>query len=107
VYYTFHAPLTGIKGDLSSAANTVVLRQNYPNPFNGTTQLRFSTATRNWVTLKVFDILGREVNMLTEGELAPADYSIEFDGSGLSSGVYIVQLRSGHQTVIRRMVLLR
>ena len=81
--------------------------QNYPNPFNPVTHLEFGISKLGFVSLKVYDILGKEVKALVN-EIRPAGtYSVSFDGSNLSSGVYYYRLESGSFTEVKRMVLLK
>lgn len=68
------------------------LFQNYPNPFNPSTTIRFSLLQRGHVTLKVFDVLGREVANLMNGELNPGEHSVVFDAKSLPTGVYFYRL---------------
>ncbi|MFN0156798.1 MAG: T9SS type A sorting domain-containing protein [Bacteroidota bacterium] len=68
------------------------LAQNYPNPFNPTTTLSFDIPRLAHVSLRIFDVLGREVATLVNGTLEPGNYSRQFDGSGLSSGLYLYRL---------------
>ena len=83
------------------------LEQNYPNPFNPVTHLEFGISKLGFVSLKVYDILGKEVKALVN-EIRPAGtYSVSFDGSNLSSGVYYYRLESGSFTEVKRMVLLK
>ncbi len=88
-----------------------VLEQNYPNPFNSTTKITFfiPTGKKNYVTLKVFDILGNEVATLINENKEPGRYEIEFssDKYGLSSGIYLYQLKSGEYTDVRKFVLMK
>jgi hypothetical protein len=86
------------------------LYQNYPNPFNPNTIIRFEIPgqARNdniLITLKVFDLLGREVATLIDEERPAGYYEIDFDASGLASGVYMYQLRAGHHIEVNKMVL--
>jgi hypothetical protein len=90
------------------------LEQNYPNPFNPTTTIRFSvesasgrTGEPGRVTLKVYDVLGREVATLVNESLQPGRYKLTFDATGLASGVYLYRLRAGEFTQTKRMMLLR
>lgn len=82
------------KGERVSPAN-FVLEQNYPNPFNLATTIRFSISKKEHVTLKVFDVMGREVATLVDGECAAGEHSFVLEAKGLASGVYGYQLRSG------------
>ncbi|MEO8447155.1 MAG: T9SS type A sorting domain-containing protein, partial [bacterium] len=83
------------------------LEQNYPNPFNPVTNLEFGISKPGYVSLKVFDVLGKEVKTLVN-EIKPAGrYDITFDGSSLSSGVYFYKLSSGDYSATRRMLLIK
>ena len=91
------------------------LLQNYPNPFNPTTTINYviarSKATRQShelsVRLTVYDILGREVATLVNRKQAPGKYSVQFDASKLSSGIYFYTLRAGEFTATKKMILMR
>jgi hypothetical protein len=72
-----------------------ILYQNYPNPFNPITTIRFSLPQRSYVTLKVFDVLGREVATLVNEELNAGEHSVVYETKGLSSGLYICRLQMG------------
>lgn len=89
-----------------------VLTQNYPNPFNPETKIKFtipgfSTLNSNVVTLRVFDMLGREVSVLVNDRLSPGIYEVTFDGSKLSSGMYFYKLQMDKYTDSKRMVLIK
>ena len=75
--------------------NNYSLYQNYPNPFNPTTTIRYRIPETEFVTLKVYDILGSEVTTIVNEEKLTGNYEVEFDGSNLSSGVYFYQLKAG------------
>jgi hypothetical protein len=83
------------------------LAQNYPNPFNPTTTIRFEIPERSIVTIKVYDVLGSEIATLINEEKSVGKYDVEFDGSGLSSGIYFYQLTAGSFSETKKMILLR
>jgi hypothetical protein len=83
------------------------LSQNYPNPFNPSTEIKFSITKPGHVTLKVFDMLGREVTTLINEEMPAGTYKSRFDASNLASGIYIYRIVSGNFAAIRKMVLIR
>jgi hypothetical protein len=83
------------------------LEQNYPNPFNPKTEIRLEIGEGGLVTLKVFDVLGREVATLVNENLPPGRYTREFNATGLASGVYLCRLMAGGKSEIKRMVLVR
>ncbi|GEM_PF-6850285 len=84
-----------------------VLAQNYPNPFNPSTQIEFSIPKDGYVTLKVYDMLGREVATLVNGELTASSYSITWNASNSASGVYLYKLDAGNYSVTKKMVLMK
>jgi hypothetical protein len=83
------------------------LEQNFPNPFNPTTNIVFSVAKTSSVSLKVFNLLGREVADLVNEELAPGRYRATFDGTALPSGVYFYRLQADQFSSTKRLMLLR
>ncbi len=83
------------------------LQQNFPNPFNPITQIRFSLAEQSQVTLKVYNILGKEITTLVNEVKGAGVHEISFDGSGLSSGVYFYTLQAGKSTQTRKMILMK
>lgn len=83
----------------------VALAQNYPNPFNPSTRISFELPEARSVTLRVFDVLGREVTALVDGYVTAGKHTLRFDGRGLASGVYFYRLDTGAQTLTRQMLL--
>jgi hypothetical protein len=82
-----------------------VLKQNYPNPFNPSTTISFDLAGSGHVRLSIFDVLGKEVATLTNEYLNPGEYSVKFDGSRLSSGVYYYRLRTSSAVQTRTLII--
>ncbi|GAB5407709.1 MAG: hypothetical protein BalsKO_00740 [Balneolaceae bacterium] len=84
-----------------------VLSQNYPNPFNPTTKINYSIASPGYTTLKVFDTLGREIVTLVDEHKTSGHYSVNFQASRLSSGVYFYILTSNNFSQTQRMVMIK
>ncbi len=84
-----------------------LLIQNYPNPFNPTTKIKYQIPELSFVTIKIYDMLGREITTLVDIEKPAGNYEINFDASGLTSGVYFYQLRADSFVETKKMVLLR
>jgi hypothetical protein len=93
-------PKSGIPAEFS-------LEQNYPNPFNPATHISFSVPDFGFVSLKVYDILGREVEMLVNELKAPGRHSVTWDASRVASGVYYYALQSGASGNVKKMVLIK
>jgi len=87
--------------------NDLSLEQNYPNPFNPSTNIRFTITDFGFVSLKVYDMLGRVVATLVNEDRLAGEYEIKFDATGLTSGIYFYQLKAGSFTETRKMILLR
>jgi hypothetical protein len=83
------------------------LFQNYPNPFNPVTVIKYQLPVNSFVTLKIYDILGKEVKTLVNGNHDVGTYTIEFDGNELASGMYIYKLQSGDLVETRKMILMK
>ena len=93
--------------ETESQATSFILMQNYPNPFNPVTNLEFGISKPGFVTLKIYDILGKEVAALVNEELKPGKYKYRFDASNLSSGIYFYKLSSKNFSETKRMILLK
>lgn len=86
---------------------TFKLEQNYPNPFNPSTEISFSIPEDLHVTLKVYDLLGREAALLVNEDKTAGNHKITFEASGLSSGIYFYRIKAGNYTEVKRMMLLK
>jgi hypothetical protein len=83
------------------------LEQNYPNPFNPVTTIKYSIGKTQFVTLKVYDVLGNETAILVNEEKPSGTYEVIFDGKNLSSGIYFYRLSAGSFNLIRKMTLMK
>lgn len=83
------------------------LYQNYPNPFNSETIIRFEISRQSYVSLKVYDIRGREVKTLLNKSLTPDSYNIKFNSLTLSSGIYFYVLKTDNKSVTKKLVVLK
>jgi photosystem II stability/assembly factor-like uncharacterized protein len=99
--------LTDVKKDFSEVPNKFSLTQNYPNPFNPSTKISWQTPVSGWQTLKVYDVLGNEVATLVNEYRSVGSHEIEFNGSNLSSGIYLYRLQAGDYFETKKMILLR
>ena len=91
----------------NSQPEAFYLSQNYPNPFNPSTSIQYAVGSRQFVSLKVYDVLGNEVATLVNEEKPAGNYEIEFDATGLSSGVYFYKLNAGRFIETKKLILLR
>jgi len=109
VYYGYISyPLTGVEEQGSEQIPLrASLSQNYPNPFNPITKIGFRVPGSGFVSLKVFDVLGREVTVLVNEQLKPGTYERTFDGANIPSGVYFYRLEADGFKQTKRLVLLR
>lgn len=107
----FGAPQHSGKKETGENTNSLPVRyelsQNYPNPFNPVTKINFSIQKQGFVTLKVYDMLGREVASLVNEFKQAGYYSMDFNASGLSSGIYFYKLQANDFTDIKKMVLIK
>jgi len=83
------------------------LDQNYPNPFNPTTTIAYQIPNDGRVTIKIFDVTGREVTTLVDEFKPSGQYSVKFDASRLSSGIYFYSIRSGDYNAVKKMSLIK
>jgi hypothetical protein len=104
LYFNRYSLVTNI-GNEGETPATYSLSQNYPNPFNPTTKISFSIPKGEFVSLKVYDLLGREVSTLVNKQMTAGKYSIDFDASKLSSGVYFYKLNAGNYSETKKMII--
>ncbi|MCW8996293.1 MAG: T9SS type A sorting domain-containing protein, partial [Psychromonas sp.] len=81
--------------------------QNYPNPFNPITRIRYQLPEPAFVTIKVYDVLGNEIESLLRDEKIAGSYEVEFDGSALTSGIYYYRITEGNFSQTKKMILLK
>ena len=99
-------PLVGVYDELILPLR-FALEQNYPNPFNPTTIIKYSVPKQSYVSLKVYDILGREVATLVNEEKPAGTYEVSWEAKNLASGVYFYKISAGDYTAVKKMILLR
>lgn len=107
IYFFENVQSNSILKDSLHFPHDCVLHQNYPNPFNPSTSIQYSIATRQSVTLKVFDMLGREAATLASGMKNPGNYIVQWNASLFASGVYIYTLRAGNFVQSKRLLLIK
>jgi len=99
--------VVSVRSDDSELPTTTQLFQNYPNPFNPSTNVRFTIADSRFTSLKVYDVLGREVATLVNEVKERGSYSVRWDASNLSGGVYFARLQAGSLVDTKKVVLLK
>lgn len=107
VWYDGSDIFTNITSPKGVIPENYSLGQNYPNPFNPVTNINFSLPVNTFVTLKIYDITGREVKELVNGQLNAGVYNYTFDASGLSSGVYLYKIIAGDFVSVKKMTLIK
>jgi cyclomaltodextrinase / maltogenic alpha-amylase / neopullulanase len=100
-------PIVSVEEELASQPDDYKLFQNYPNPFNPTTTIRYSITSPDLVRIKIYDILGREVKTLVNEFKQAGSYEVQFDASGLASGIYLYRIESGPFIQTKKMILLK
>jgi cell wall-associated NlpC family hydrolase len=99
--------LSAIQNNNENSALTFSLSQNYPNPFNPSTSISFSLARTSQATLKVFDVLGKEIAVLVNEEKPAGKYKVSFNAANLPSGIYFYNLRAENFTETKKFILLK
>ena len=103
----YDTSLSSVESVNGSLPQSYSLQQNYPNPFNPTTVIRYRLSSSGHVMLVVYDLLGREIAALVDADQPAGNYSVTFDGSRLSSGVYLYRLEAGNHLFTKEMLLLK
>ncbi|MHB1685953.1 MAG: T9SS type A sorting domain-containing protein [Ignavibacteriaceae bacterium] len=118
LYYTYDSLNTIVSIDTINFITTDVLnknkqpivfslQQNYPNPFNPTTTINYSVPQNSFVTIKVYDVLGKEITTLVNHETRSGNYSVEFNASKFTSGVYYYRMQAGNFTETKKLIVLK
>jgi hypothetical protein len=97
----------GINNLSNEIPKKYVLEQNYPNPFNPATNVKFSICNTQFVTLKIHDMLGREVANLVNEQLAPGTYEVDWNASQFPGGIYFYTLTAGDYMETKRMTMIK
>lgn len=100
-------PLTGLSSNFNSVPENYSLSQNYPNPFNPSTVISYQIPVTEFVSLKVYDELGKEVSSLVSKNQNAGRYEISFDGSNLGSGIYYYSINAGNFSETKKMLMLK
>ena len=106
ILYSWQEFSTGVNA-IDNNTRSYSLLDNYPNPFNPSTQINFSIAKQGSVSLKIYDLLGRNIATLLNEEKPAGHYTVEWNAEGYMSGIYFYQLTSGNYTQIKKMVLIK
>jgi hypothetical protein len=99
--------ITDVRESQAQFPQQINLEQNYPNPFNPNTRIRYTLPSREHVMLAVYDILGRMVEIIFEGQQEKGNHEVLFEPSGLASGIYFYKLKSDNSIITRKMLFLK
>lgn len=102
---TLNSVVTDVEDELQP--NKFALEQNYPNPFNPSTTIKFNLPENGYTTLKIYNVIGKEVSTLINGQMQAGHYEVNFDSGDLASGVYLYTLSSGGFKETKKMILMR
>jgi len=103
----FGTVTTGVFMEPNSTPKKYTLEQNYPNPFNPSTNIEFSLPQVRFVSLKIYDVLGKEIASLLNTTMSPGTHTVQWNAASTSSGVYFYRLTAGPFTMTRKLLLLR
>jgi photosystem II stability/assembly factor-like uncharacterized protein len=105
--FSIKGTISDVDQNLNDGLRNFSLSQNFPNPFNPSTSIEYAIGSMQFVTLKVYDVLGNEVVTLVNEEKPAGEYKVEFNATGLPSGIYFYKLVAGEYTQTRKMILLK
>jgi hypothetical protein len=100
-------PVSVEETDLSGTPTSFEISQNYPNPFNPSTKIVYSVAEASSINITVFDVLGREVEVLVDGFKSAGTYELTFNAENLPSGLYLYTFEAGSTRITKKMTLLK
>jgi hypothetical protein len=106
-WLTVSGPVTGVANLIDTRPTSIDLSQNYPNPFNPTTKISYTLKNNGLVSLKVYDLLGRQVSVLVNEVQTAGSHQVTFAGSHLTSGVYFYRLENAGTSMTKKMLLLK
>lgn len=108
IIYEVNGIVTGVESESSNnSPNKFALDQNYPNPFNPSTTIKYSIPKMSFVTIKIYDVLGREVQTLINEQKSAGNYSAVFNANNFPSGIYFYRIQAGDFVQTKKMVLLK
>lgn len=105
-YFAIRDANTGVEGEDSKPV-TYDLLQNYPNPFNPETIIKYQIPERNYVSLKIYNLLGQEIKTLVSEDKPAGHYEVLFNGANLPSGIYIYAIRAGNYSSVKKLMLVK
>jgi 3',5'-cyclic AMP phosphodiesterase CpdA len=105
--FTFKFIQTGVSTSNNDIPFEFALQQNYPNPFNSSTTIEFSIPRAEFVSLKIFNLLGQEVKNIVEKQCSPGNYKYIWDASGFASGIYYCKIEAGEFAYKRKIILMK
>ncbi len=106
-YATSWNVTTSVNIDFSTLPKTFELYQNYPNPFNPSTTISFLLPSKSFVSLKIFDLLGREAATIVSEEMSVGSYSRQWNAANMSSGIYFYRLQAGSFIETKKLILIK
>jgi len=107
IFRSLAIPATNVDNSEKGIPQEFALMQNYPNPFNPSTTIEYQITEYGLVSIKIFDVLGKEVRTLVNEEKSPGIYKVSFDASNLASGIYLYQLQTSGYISSKKMLLVR